>query len=308
MSIVYHSSAERGKFWQRWLAENAPDLDMYLWPETGDPTKVRYYVAWEIPDDLLSRFPHLEVIFSVGAGADQFSADHVPEGVSVVRMIEPGLTNDMAAYVTFSVISLHRKMPRYLQQQQRKLWLKHDAVPASQCKVGILGLGNLGSAAARVLTHLGYQCSGWSRNRKHIDGVASYFGDDQLAAFLAQSDILVCLLPLTHLTRGLLNRDLFAQLPRGAGLVHAGRGQQLNHEDLIEALESGQISHAVIDVTDPEPLPEEHPFWTHPSLWLTPHIASETHAESSVKVLFDNIRRHEQGRSMIGLIDMNRGY
>lgn len=155
----------------------------------------------------------------------------------------------MAAYITFSVISLHRGMPRYLTQQQQQRWLKHDAIAASRCRIGILGFGHLGQASARVLTTLGYPCSGWSRSQKHVEAVTSYFGDDQLGDFLARSDILVCLLALT-----------------------------------------------------------DHPFWTHPSVWLTPHIASETHAESSVKVLLDNIRRHQQGRPMNGLIDMKRGY
>lgn len=308
MSIVYRSSARRGQIWQDWLAEHAPDLPFYQWPETGDPLQVRYLVTWEIPENLMALFPNLEVIFSVGAGADQFTPAQVPAGISVVRMIEPGLMNDMAAYITFSVIGLHRDMPRYLQQQQQQLWLKHEAVAAERCHVGILGLGNLGQASARVLTSLGYTCSGWRRSEKSVPGVSSYFGDDQLPAFLKQCDILVCLLPLTDLTRGILNRSLFAQLPDGAGLVHAGRGQQLNHQDLLDALDSGKLRHAVIDVTDPEPLPADHPFWQHPSLWLTPHIASETHPESSVKVLLDNIRRHQQGQTMKGLIDMQRGY
>jgi len=308
MSIVYWSSAQRGQVWQAWLAEHASDLEFYIWPQTGDPEKVRYLVTWEIPDNLLDRFPHLEVIFSVGAGADQFTAQPIPDSVSIVRMIEPGLTDDMAAYITFSVISLHRGMPRYLQQQQQRQWIKHDAIAASGCRVGILGLGYLGQASARVLTMLGYPCSGWSRTQKQVEGVTSYFGEDQLRAFLASSDILVCLLPLTDLTRGLLDYRLFEQLPKGACLVHAGRGQQLNHCDLLDALDRGQLSHAIIDVTDPEPLPADHPFWMHPSVWLTPHIASETHAESAVKVLLDNIRRHQQGQPMIGLIDKTRGY
>ncbi|WP_241649972.1 2-hydroxyacid dehydrogenase [Rosenbergiella collisarenosi] len=308
MSIVYWSDAQRGQIWQAWLAQAAPDLDMYLWPETGDPAKVRYLVTWEIPDNLLTRFPHLEVIFSVGAGADQFTTDQIPHGINVVRMIEPGLMDDMAAYITFSVVSLHRGMPRYLRQQQQQRWLKHETIAASRCRVGLLGFGNLGQASARVLTTLGYPCSGWSRTQKHIEAVTSYYGDDQLADFLSSCDILVCLLPLTDLTRRLLDCDLFKQLPKGACLVHAGRGQQLNHQDLLDALDSGQISHAIIDVTDPEPLQADHPFWTHPSIWLTPHIASETHAETSVKVLLDNIRRHQQGLTMVGLVDMKRGY
>ncbi|MBT0726683.1 glyoxylate/hydroxypyruvate reductase A [Rosenbergiella australiborealis] len=308
MSIVYWSSRQRGDIWQAWLAANAPDLPFYQWPETGDPCEVRYLVTWEIPEDLHKRFPNLAVIFSVGAGADQFMTAQIPDGVTVVRMIEPGLVDDMAAYITFSVVSLHRGIPRYLRQQQQQVWQKQDVPPASRCRVGLLGLGNLGQASARVLMSLGYSCSGWSRTPKSIAGMTSYVGDNQLAEFLKACDILVCLLPLTDRTRGILNRQLFDQLPHGAGLVHAGRGQHLDHQALIDALESGKISHAVVDVTDPEPLPEGHPFWTQANLWLTPHIASETHAESSVSVLLDNIRRHQQGKAMNGVVDLNRGY
>ena len=308
MSIVYRSAPQRGQIWQAWLAEHAADLPFYQWPETGDPQQVRYLVSWDIPDNLAQRFPNLQVIFSVGAGADQFTSEAVPPGASIVRMIEPGLMDDMAAYITFSVVALHREMPRYLAQQRQQQWLKHPAPAAADCRVGILGLGNLGQAAARVLNTLGYSCAGWSRTPKSVAGVTSYHGDPQLGEFLRQCQILVCLLPLTDQTRGILSQALFSQLPDGACLVHAGRGKQLNHQHLLEALDSGKLSRAVIDVTEPEPLPAGHPFWLHPKIWLTPHIASETHAESAVKVLLDNIRNHQQGKPMKGVIDKQRGY
>lgn len=309
MSIVYyHSNAERGHIWKTWLAEHAPEQQFFIWPEAGDPQVVRYLVCWEIPPNLQELFPDLQVIFSVGAGADQFNYSLLPEGVAVVRMIEPGLKQDMVGYITFSVLALQRGMPRYLQQQQQQLWQKHPAPQAEHCRVGILGLGTLGQAAARQLLSLGFSCAGWSRTEKTVPGVRCWHGDDQLAAFLADTDILVCLLPLTGLTRGILCRSLFDQLPAGASLVHAGRGQQLNHDDLLRALESGQLSHAIVDVTDPEPLPKGHPFWSHPAIWLTPHMASETRPESSVKVLLENIRRHERGEEMSGVIDPLRGY
>lgn len=308
MSIVYHSSAQRGQIWKSWLAEHAPDLPFYFWPETGDPQAVTYLVCWEIPENLRQQFPNLQVIFSVGAGADQFNYSLLPEGVTVVRMIEPGLKQDMVGYITFSVLALQRGMPRYLQQQQQQIWQKHPAPQAGDCRVGILGLGTLGQAAASQLLSLGFSCAGWSRTEKSVAGVRCWHGDDQLATFLSHTDILVCLLPLTDLTRGILCRSLFEQLPSGACLVHAGRGPQLNHNDLIQALDNGHLQHAIVDVTDPEPLPAGHPFWSHPGIWLTPHMASETRAESSVKVLLENIRRHQRGETMSGVIDATRGY
>ncbi|WP_313121129.1 2-hydroxyacid dehydrogenase, partial [Pantoea septica] len=245
---------------------------------------------------------------SVGAGADQFDLAALPPDLPVVRMIEPGLTQGMVEYVTFAVLGIHRDMVRYLQQQRDAQWQAHSVRPATARRVGVMGLGELGQATLRQLAALGFDCAGWSRTPRQLDGVRCFHGAAQRAAFLARCDILVCLLPLTAETRGLLNRDLFAQLPPGAALVQAGRGAQLNHADLLAALDSGRLGAAVIDVTDPEPLPPSHPFWRHPAIWLTPHIASQTQNESAVAALLENLRRYQRGEPMIGLIDRTRGY
>ncbi len=223
-------------------------------------------------------------------------------------MIEPGLTQGMVEYVTFAVLGLHRDMSRYFHQQRQQQWLAHAALPASQRRVGVMGLGELGQAALAQLVALGFDCAGWSRTPRHFPGVRCWHGADQLADFLAHSEILICLLPLTDTTRGLLNHSLFNQLPQGAALVQAGRGPQLNHDDLLKALESGQLRAAVIDVTDPEPLPQGHPFWHHPAIWLTPHIASQTQNESAIAALLENLRRYQRGEPLHGEIDRSRGY
>ncbi|WP_243077641.1 glyoxylate/hydroxypyruvate reductase A [Pantoea sp. MQR6] len=308
MHIVYKSEPERGLLWQAWLAQHAPDIQLHLWPDIGEADQVEILVAWQPPANILATFPNLKVLFSVGAGADQFDLSALPPDLPVVRMIEPGLTQGMVEYITFSVIGLHRDMPRYFQQQRNQQWRAHNAIPASQRRVGIMGLGELGQAALKQLVSMGFDCAGWSRTAREIEGVRCWHGDDQLADFLAQSDILVCLLPLTSTTRGLLNAELFRQLPYGAGLVQAGRGPQLNENDLLAALASGQLRAAVIDVTDPEPLPTEHPFWSHPAIWLTPHIASQTQTDSAIAALLQNLRRYQRGEPMIGLIDRSRGY
>jgi len=308
MHIVYKSEATRGAHWQRWLAEHAPDVQLHIWPDNGDATEVEFLIAWQPPEAVMTTFPNLKALLSVGAGADQFDLSLLPPELPVVRMIEPGLTQGMVEYVTFAVLGLHRDMPRYFQQQRAAQWQTHPIRTAHQRRVGVMGLGELGQAALKQLVSLGFDCAGWSRTPRELDGVRCWHGAEQLETFLAHSEILVCLLPLTDSTRGMLNADLFKQLPHGAALVQVGRGPQLIDDDLLTALESGQLSAAVIDVTDPEPLPPEHPFWQHPAIWLTPHIASQTQTDSAVAALLDNLRRYQRGEHMVGLIDRNRGY
>jgi glyoxylate/hydroxypyruvate reductase len=308
MHIAYKSDPVRGAHWQRWLAQHAPDIQLHIWPDIGDAAQVEVLIAWQPPEDILATFPNLQALLSVGAGADQFDLSTLPPDLPVVRMIEPGLTQGMVEYVTFAVLGLHRDMPRYFQQQREQQWQTHKIHTAGERRVGVMGLGELGQAALKQLVSLGFNCAGWSRTPREIDGVRCWHGSQQLDAFLAQSDILVCLLPLTDSTRGLLNAELFARLPSGAALVQVGRGPQLNDDHLLAALASGQLSAAVIDVTDPEPLPAGHPFWHHPAIWLTPHIASQTQTDSAVAALLDNLRRYQRGEPMVGVIDRNRGY
>jgi len=207
-----------------------------------------------------------------------------------------------------SVLALHRDLPTYIRQQREGRWAAHRVYPASKRRVGVLGLGVLGCAVLDQLRTLGFQLAGWSRTRRQIDGVACYAGREELPAMLAGTDILVCLLPLTQETRGILDAKLFQHLPRGVSLVHVGRGAHLDHQALLDALESGGLSSAVVDVTDPEPLPAGHPFWAHPKILLTPHIASMTQPETAVEQVLDNIRCHQAGAPLMGLVDRSRGY
>ncbi|HEY8609682.1 MAG TPA: glyoxylate/hydroxypyruvate reductase A [Roseomonas sp.] len=308
MSIVYKSEPVRGAAWQRLFAEALPDLPFHIWPETGDPAAVRYMAAWQPPEDLAARFPALEVLFSTGAGVDQFDLRALPPHVQVVRMVEPGLTAGMTEYVTLSVLALHREFPLFLDQQRRRVWAVTKGVRADQRRVGVLGLGVLGLAAVKALQGFGFAVSGWSRSRRALDGARSFAGAEELPAFLAGLDILVCLLPLTPETRGMLNAELFAALPRGAGIVNAGRGGHVVEADLLAALDSGHLSTAILDVAEPEPPGQDHPFWSHPRIWLTPHIASTTHADTGGEALIENIRRHRRGEPIPGLVDRARGY
>ncbi|MBB5429218.1 glyoxylate/hydroxypyruvate reductase A [Paraburkholderia youngii] len=307
MTVLYKADPVRGALWAERFAQLAPEIQFRVWPDLGDRAAVRYLVAWQ-PGDLALTLPNLEVVFSVGAGVDQLDLSQIPAHLPVVRMLEPGIVEGMVEYVTEAVLAIHRDLFDYALQQQARAWQPLPLCAAASRRIGVLGLGMLGTAVLERLRLFGFACAGWSRSQHDIEGVACYAGEAGLDAMLARTDVLICLLPLTDATRGLLCRRVFDRLPRGASLVHVGRGAQLVSGDLLDALQSGQIHSAVLDVTDPEPLPTDHPLWTQPRVRITPHIASATRPESAVDAVLENLRLHRAGERMNGLIDRTRGY
>lgn len=308
MSFVYKADPARGRVWADVFAREAPEMAFRVWPDVGDASQVRFLAAWEPPPKLAEHFPHLELLFSTGAGVDQFDLAALPPDLPIVRMIEPGIVNGMVEYVCWAVLGLHRDMPQYQRQQAQQQWQPRPVRPAAKRRVGVLGLGSLGQAVLGQLRGLGFDCAAWSRSRRQVDGVRCHAGIDELPGFLTGTDILVCLLPLTADTRGFLDAQLFAALPPGACLVHVGRGPQLVEQALLDALASDHLAHAVLDVCEPEPLPAGHPLWSHPKVWLTPHIASMTQPETAALAVIENLRRFAAGQPLSGLVDRRLGY
>jgi glyoxylate/hydroxypyruvate reductase A len=248
------------------------------------------------------------VLFSSGAGVDHIDLCAVPAHIPVVRMVEPGIINGMVEYVSLTVLALHRDFFDYVEAKAAHVWSPIEVPPASARTIGVMGTGVLGHAVLERLASYGFRLRSWNRSRRELDGVETFAGPSQLQRFLECCDVLVCLLPLTASTKGLLNRDVLCALPAGAALINVGRGSHLINGDLIDALDSGRLSRAILDVTDPEPLPPDHPFWRHPRVFLTPHVASMTQPETAAPAVLENIRRHQCGEPLLNVVDRSRGY
>lgn len=307
--LLHIGSPARGRQWQTLLPALVPGLAVRQWPDTGDLATIRYVAAWEPPAGLLASLPGLELVFSVGAGVDHLDLRAVPARVPVVRMIEPGLVRGMVEYAVFAVLALHRGMLGHAARQRRGEWAAEEALVATpDRRVGVLGLGAIGSAVATRLATFGFPVAGWSRSTRTIDGIETFAGRDALPAFLQRTDILICVLPLTPETHGIIDAEMLAMLPRGAALVNIGRGAHLDEAALLAALDTGQIGGAVLDVAAAEPPPADHRFWQHPRILLTPHIAGTTDVRGGAAAIADNILRHRRNMPLTGMVDRRAGY
>lgn len=309
MALLFQSSVDSAERWSAELQRLLPDLEIRVWPQIGNAGDIDAALVWRPPAGLLASLPRLKLIAALGAGADHILADpRLPTNVPIVRLVDPYMTAAMSEYVQLQVLRLHRQDPLYLAQQRERIWRERPQPNAAERRVGVLGLGELGGDAALKLRVLGFDVAGWGRTERKLPGIACFHGADGLRALLARSEILICLLPLTPATEGILDARLFAGLPRGAAIVNCARGGHLVEADLVAALDSGQLSAAILDVFREEPLPSQHLFWSDPRITVTPHVAATTHAATAAPVVADNLRRLSQGRPLLHLVDRERGY
>lgn len=309
LTLAFRSTGENFDKWRALFAELMPDLAFVHWREVPDPAVVDAAICWLPPEGWLASFPNLKLVHSLGAGVDHVLKDkRYPAHVPLVRLVDPAMTRAMTDFVTFQVLRLHLEEPTYRRQQQVGLWEPHTPMRPADRRVGILGLGELGTATAAVLVGLGFDVSGWSRSPKDLPQVACFSGEAGFSDFLARNDILVCLLPLTPQTEGILCAANFAQMPKGAGIINVGRGGHVVEADLLAALASGQLSEAVLDVFSTEPLPEAHPFWAHQRILVTPHVAAVTNPVTASLVVVENLRRLMRGEAWPDRVDLANGY
>jgi glyoxylate/hydroxypyruvate reductase len=296
------------QLWRDTFAEQLPDLGIRIWPDPGELADIEY-LAFMHPDfDMLPVFPNLKAMFSRSAGVEAF-VDHprLPK-VPLGKMEPPGGDPMMTEYVVMHVLRLHRDLPAYQAAQANREWLRTRIVRPEERRVGFLGFGLMAMAPALVLRSLGFPVAAWVRSPREKEEVPIFHGRDQLEPFLKQTDIAVCLLPLTRETEGIFCARTFAMMPRGAMLVNVGRGKHVVQADLIRALDSGQLSHAVLDALWPEPLPPSNPLWQHPRVTVMPHVARRPTVRQLVTEIAANIRSIEAGGPLLQQVDIAMGY
>ena len=301
--------SEEAAEWGRLLQERIADVDFRVYPDTGDPDDVQVILAWKPPHGLLATFPRLELICSLGMGVDHLLQDRaLPRTVPIARLVDRNMIAQMSEYVLYAVLHFHRRFDVYERFQRERRWQELPLPHTGLRRVGVMGLGANGEDCARKLASLGFDVLGWSRTPKLVPGVECLHGADALPRFLARTEILVMALPLTAATSGILNARTLALLPSGSHVVNLARGGLIVEADLLQALDTGQVAGAFLDVTAQEPLPADHPFWTHPNVRVTPHIAGLTNPQTAIEPIVENIRRLRSGQPLLDLIDIDRGY
>lgn len=283
-----------------------PQAQWVVWPERApQATKA---VVWSPSQDFIDAHPQLQYVFNMGAGVDALLRLDLPAQLQLVRIEDGGMAAQMAEYVCYAVLRYMREFDRYADSQAQQQWQPRPMPKRADFPIGVMGLGVLGAHVAKCMAGLGFRVNGWSQSAKQIDGIHAFAGDAQLQDFLQSSRILVCLLPLTPATQGILNRGHLQQLQAGGYLINVARGGHLVEDDLLALLDEGHLGGAMLDVCQQEPLPPEHPLWRHPLITLTPHISAQTGQEEAAQQVASNVLRIANGQAPHGLVNRGGGY
>ena len=293
--------------WTAAFQKEAPETVLEVGPEVADPASVDILLLWKHPQGSLAPFKHVKLYYSLGAGVDHLMNESglLPQ-VPICRIVDPLLSFSMSNYILFAVLYYQRKWDKFLADRKNKIW-DHDGIAEENIRIGILGLGTLGTDAALKLHQLGFKVTGYSPSSKDIDEITT-FAKGQLTEFLAQCNVLVCTVPSTPETKGLLSKPLFDQLTQPTYLINVARGSVQVEKDILEALDKNILSGAFLDVFEAEPLPKDNPLWTHPKVQITPHIASITNPEAGVAQIVNNVIAVDKGIDLVHVVDPKKGY
>ncbi len=307
MTIQFYSRADSDLLER--LQQQLPQHEVNGWPECPDPAAVRYAVVWGAPDDFFNGMDNLQAVLSIGAGVDHLlSHPGLPPGVPIIRLTDAGMADKIAEYVLYGTLRAQRGFYRYEQLQRERHWQPLDDIHAHDFTVGIMGLGVIGNRVGEVLQQAGYNVTGWRRSHTGGNSVECFFGPDRLDEFLSTLNVLVCLLPLTDDTQAIIDSAVLNKLPTGAHLINVARGGHVVDDDLISALDRGQLASALLDVCVPEPPADDHPFWRHPGIALTPHVAGPTQKQESIEQISRSIAQLDAGQTPAGIVDPAAGY
>lgn len=305
MRVVFYSQGEDMQQWQAALARHMPDIRLEAWEAA--PAGADYAIAWKPPAVLFQQQPDLKAMFALGAGVDALIA-HCPPTLPLIRLEDSGMATQMADYATRMILDWFYRDADYRQQQKQAKWLPYALDDKQQWPIGILGLGQLGSVVAQRCLSLGFPVHGWRNSPEAVPGMTTHWGGAGLQEMLPHCKVLINLLPLTPQTSNLINRDVLDRLPKGAFLINMARGAQVVDEDLLAALDRGQLAGAALDVFRQEPLPATHPFWSHPAIRVTPHVAGITPLHDAAEQIANKLQAFDAGKPVSGLVDRERGY
>jgi glyoxylate/hydroxypyruvate reductase A len=309
MALLIKAGREAPENWIKAFNQAFPDLECRVWPDVGERADIEYFLGNDLPEGEFARLPNLKLVAGTRVGVEGLIRDPaLPRHVPIIRNTDRQRAATMTGWVLYHVVRHHRRFAEFAANQQARKWEHlHFAAP-QKVRIGIMGMGNLGSTVARALAALMYDVAGWSRSRKTLPGIGSFAGAEELDAFLARTDILISILPKTGATNDLMNAARFAVLPKGAYFINCGRGTTVDEDALLAALDSGQLSGAALDVYKVEPLPADHPFWAHPKIAMTPHYSCTGSASYGAEGVIEAVRKLRAGEPLANTVDRAEGY